>query len=111
MPIEGVVSLPVTKGIKCLRGVCNERLKYEVEYSLKQGTSENSYLLQVRARGRWRLRGLRCDGSGEGLRESVATVSARAPSVGARRPATSDQACGRGCALLPLLRRAPATTC
>lgn len=45
--IEGVVVLPVTKGVKCLRGVCNERLKYEVEYSLKKGTSENSYLLQV----------------------------------------------------------------
>lgn len=45
--IEGVVVLPVTTGIKCLRGVCNERLKYEVEYSLKKGTSENSYLLSV----------------------------------------------------------------
>jgi len=45
--IEGVVCLPVTNGIKCLRGVCNERLKYEVEYSLKKGTSENSYLLSV----------------------------------------------------------------
>lgn len=43
--IEGVVVLPVVSGIKCLRGVCNERLKYEVEYSLKKGTSENSYLL------------------------------------------------------------------
>eukprot|EP00882_Tetradesmus_deserticola_P003043 GHRQ01003230.1.p1 GENE.GHRQ01003230.1~~GHRQ01003230.1.p1 ORF type:complete len:731 (+),score=313.16 GHRQ01003230.1:222-2414(+) len=46
VPIEGVVCLPVTKNIKCLRGVCNERLKYEVEYSLKKGTSENSYLLK-----------------------------------------------------------------
>jgi flavorubredoxin len=45
--IEGVVCLPVTKGVKCLRGVCSERLKYEVEYSLKKGTSENSYLLSV----------------------------------------------------------------
>jgi flavorubredoxin len=50
VPIEGVVCLPVTKNIKCLRGVCNERLKYEVEYSLKKGTSENSYLLKVRPR-------------------------------------------------------------
>jgi hypothetical protein len=41
------VCLPVVAGIKCLRGVCNERLKYEVEYSLKKGTSENSYLLSV----------------------------------------------------------------
>lgn len=45
--VEGVVVLPVVSGIKCLRGVCNERLKYEVEYSLKKGTSENSYLLSV----------------------------------------------------------------
>lgn len=42
-----MVVLPVVAGIKCLRGVCNERLKYEVEYSLKKGTSENSYLLSV----------------------------------------------------------------
>jgi hypothetical protein len=47
IPVEGVVCLPVTKGVKCLRGVCNERLKLEVEYSLKKGTSENSYLLSV----------------------------------------------------------------
>jgi hypothetical protein len=53
VPIEGVVCLPVTKAIKCLRGVCNERLKYEVEYSLKKGTSENSYLLQVCVCVRW----------------------------------------------------------
>ncbi|KAF8073046.1 dfa6 [Scenedesmus sp. PABB004] len=46
VPIEGVVCLPVTANIKCLRGVCNERLKYEVEYSLKRGTSENSYLIR-----------------------------------------------------------------
>lgn len=46
VPIEGVFCLPVTKNIKCLRGICNERLKYEVEYSLKKGTSENQYLLK-----------------------------------------------------------------
>eukprot|EP00775_Hariotina_reticulata_P010362 gene10362-10520_t len=44
--IEGVVCLPVTSNIKVLRGICHERLKYEVEYSLKKGTSENSYLLK-----------------------------------------------------------------
>lgn len=44
-----MVCLPVTSNIKCLRGVCNERLKYEVEYSLKKGTSENSYLIKVGA--------------------------------------------------------------
>eukprot|EP00879_Flechtneria_rotunda_P002337 GHRR01002532.1.p1 GENE.GHRR01002532.1~~GHRR01002532.1.p1 ORF type:complete len:683 (+),score=243.39 GHRR01002532.1:141-2189(+) len=46
IPIEGVICLPVTSNVKCLRGICNERLKYEVEYSLKKGTSENSYLLK-----------------------------------------------------------------
>jgi hypothetical protein len=34
--------------VKQLRGSCRaERLKYEVEYGLKRGTTDNSYLVQV----------------------------------------------------------------
>jgi flavorubredoxin len=44
--IEGVQVLPVVKGITCLRGVCTERLKYEIEYGLKRGTTDNSYLIE-----------------------------------------------------------------
>jgi hypothetical protein len=47
VPVEGVFALPITKTTTCLRGICNERLKYEVEYGLKQGTSENSYLIKA----------------------------------------------------------------
>jgi hypothetical protein len=31
-----------------LRGVCNERLKFEIEYGLKRGTTDNSYIVRVR---------------------------------------------------------------
>eukprot|EP00877_Chromochloris_zofingiensis_P001128 jgi/Chrzof1/11015/Cz05g20140.t1 len=46
-PVEGVTALKVTNNITCLRGVCNERLKYEIEYALRRGTTENSYLIAV----------------------------------------------------------------
>jgi hypothetical protein len=44
--VDGVQVLPVVKGITCLRGVCTERLKYEIEYGLKRGTTDNSYLVE-----------------------------------------------------------------
>ncbi|GLC37163.1 hypothetical protein PLESTB_000986800 [Pleodorina starrii] len=38
--------LSVAPNVKMLRGVCrSERLKYEVEYGLKRGTTDNSYLV------------------------------------------------------------------
>lgn len=49
IPTEGVVALPVTKDVTLLRGVCKERLKYEIEYALKRGTTENAYLINVPA--------------------------------------------------------------
>lgn len=47
VPTEGVTALPVAPGVTLLRGSCRERLKYEIEYALKRGTTENSYLLAV----------------------------------------------------------------
>lgn len=43
--VSDVRIVKISKGISAIRGRCNERLKFEVEYGLKQGTSENSYLI------------------------------------------------------------------
>ncbi|KAI8477430.1 MAG: flavodoxin-like protein [Monoraphidium minutum] len=48
---EGVTATPVTKEVTLLRGSCRERLKYEIEYALKRGTTENAYLINVRGTG------------------------------------------------------------
>lgn len=42
------VALPVADRVECLRNVCNQRLKFEVEYGLKRGTTDNTYVLLVR---------------------------------------------------------------
>lgn len=47
MKTEGVEALPISKRVTLLRGVCNERLKNDIEYALKRGTTDNSYLIQV----------------------------------------------------------------
>ncbi|KIZ03340.1 hypothetical protein MNEG_4613, partial [Monoraphidium neglectum] len=48
---EGVAAFPVTRDVTLLRGSCNERLKYEIEYALKRGTTENAYLISVPGAG------------------------------------------------------------
>jgi hypothetical protein len=48
---EGVDALPVTEHVTLLRGSCRERMKYEIEYALKRGTTENSYLITVPGSG------------------------------------------------------------
>ncbi len=40
-------ALTVADGVVCLRNVCNERLKFEIEYGLKRGTTDNTYVLLV----------------------------------------------------------------
>ena len=37
----------VNDDVACLRGTCIDRLKFEVEFGLKRGTSDNSYLIKV----------------------------------------------------------------
>ena len=37
----------MTKTVTAMRGICNERLKIDVEYGLKRGTTDNSYLIKV----------------------------------------------------------------
>ena len=37
----------LTKTVTAMRGICNERLKIDVEYGLKRGTTDNSYLIKV----------------------------------------------------------------
>ena len=46
--IEGVEAVPISKSVTLLRGICNERLKIDIEYGLKRGTTDNSYLVRVR---------------------------------------------------------------
>ena len=47
VPTDGVDTLPVSSTVTMLRHVCKRRLKMEVEYGLKRGTTDNSYLIQV----------------------------------------------------------------
>ena len=48
--MEGVEALRVTQSITVLRGICNKRLKFDIEYSRKRGTTDNTYLIKVRLR-------------------------------------------------------------
>ena len=40
-------TLAVAKNVVLLRGVCSKRLKFDIEFSRKRGTTDNSYLLKV----------------------------------------------------------------
>ena len=46
--IDSVTTHEVVPGVHLVRGYCASRLKYEVEYNLKRGTTDNSYILKVR---------------------------------------------------------------
>jgi len=46
--VEGVHALRLSEHTTLLRGICNQRFKYEVEYGLKRGTSDNCYVTRVR---------------------------------------------------------------
>lgn len=45
--MDGVTALSVAPGVSLLRASCTERLKYEVEYGLKRGSTDNAYLVSV----------------------------------------------------------------
>ena len=47
MPVDGVSTIPLCKDVYLLRGSCSERLKYEVEYSLKKGSTDNCYVIKA----------------------------------------------------------------
>ncbi len=47
--VDGVHALKLTERVTLLRGICNDRFKFEVEYGLKRGTSDNCYVVRVRA--------------------------------------------------------------
>lgn len=51
VPTDGVTAMPVTKDVTLLRGTARERLKYEIEYALKRGTTENAYIISVPVAG------------------------------------------------------------
>ena len=50
MKTEGVEAVPLNDRVTMLRGVCNERLKFEIEYGLRRGTTDNSYIVKVQRR-------------------------------------------------------------
>ena len=45
--MDGVEALQVNEAITLLRGTCSTQLKFEIEYGMKRGTSDNSYVLKV----------------------------------------------------------------
>ena len=45
--VDSVTSHPVVDGVHLIRGNCKSRLKYEIEYNLKRGTTDNSYVIKV----------------------------------------------------------------
>ncbi|GAX73888.1 hypothetical protein CEUSTIGMA_g1338.t1 [Chlamydomonas eustigma] len=45
--IDSVSTHQVIPGVHQIRGNCSVRLKYEVEYALKRGTTDNAYMLQA----------------------------------------------------------------
>jgi hypothetical protein len=45
--VDSVSTHQVVPGVHQIRGNCSVRLKYEVEYALKRGTTDNAYMLQV----------------------------------------------------------------
>lgn len=47
VPVDGVQTLRLSEQTTLLRGVCNRRFKFEVEYGLKRGTSDNCYVTRV----------------------------------------------------------------
>jgi flavorubredoxin len=46
--VDGVHALKLSETVTLLGGICNDRFKFEVEYGLKRGTSDNCYVLRVR---------------------------------------------------------------
>ena len=48
METEGVEAVKLSQSITLLRGVCNGRFKFAIEYGNKRGTTENTYVIKVR---------------------------------------------------------------
>ena len=45
--MDGVDVLQLSSSTTLLRSVCSQRLKYEVDYGLKRGTTNNCYIVEV----------------------------------------------------------------
>ena len=44
---EGVEVVSISNTVTMLRGVCNGRFKFAIEYGNKRGTTENTYVIKV----------------------------------------------------------------
>ena len=42
-----VITLPIDKGLICLRGLSPQRLRFELEYALERGSTANSFLFEA----------------------------------------------------------------
>ncbi len=47
VPTEGVKVVSISNTVTMLRGVCNGRFKFAIEYGNKRGTTENTYVIKV----------------------------------------------------------------
>lgn len=45
--VDGVDRLELAQNVTMLRGVCSKRLKFDIEFSRKRGTTDNCYLIKV----------------------------------------------------------------
>ncbi len=45
--VDGVDVLELARDVQILRGVCSQRLKFDIEFSRKRGTTDNCYLVKV----------------------------------------------------------------
>ena len=42
-----VITLPISPGLVCLRGLSPQRLRFELEYALERGSTANSFLFEA----------------------------------------------------------------
>ena len=45
--MDEVQVTPVTKHVTAFRSISTQRLKFEIEYGLKRGTTDNCYVIQA----------------------------------------------------------------
>ena len=58
--VDCVEVLELAKDVRVLRGICSKRLKFDIEFSRKRGTTDNCYLVKVSARKAVTQRARRC---------------------------------------------------
>ena len=39
-----IITIPIENELVCLRGLCHKRVRFELEYALERGSTDNSFL-------------------------------------------------------------------